>query len=939
MCINLLKVMGILSMSKLCALYLRTVSLKWSLRYRSDKLMLIAVLLLSSNISSCVGHHNRREQYNYEGRFIGQDEAKAIALDTNTRLAKIPCNFTTKTNCIYVQQQKLTLTTHNSPLSNQQRSNEIVVSWVTNSDNRNKTEYIIGMETSESNRNRNNVRDKKRSNLFDVNWIFELLACMMLASAFEVCLLILRNLRNIGLTFFGIWSALVVRLQKLCKSCSTTSLNKSDQQQRKRNVAVGEKRTLSYIFAILTWRATQTAKCSGTSSHTTLRDDSTNNVMSYGHVTRMGDLLLLILFTHVYYQRQRLEKGLSGDEEDLSDESRENRKNKHYYQQFYDKQKNSNCNEEPLNKHSLYNKRCSHFCGNTYQQISSLQECKLSQSKVTPVTSYVPKIPYLTYCNGMVWYTCCFCQYSYRTCCFCCCTCRHWSQCCYLYTPICNTIYCCCFLKFLKSLHEVNCYHLCCWQDVCNLGILNTHTPYHCCCHFYCQRASTYCCVCNTLTNKKTTRSLNFLLQSKIRLSPLVASSQYGVWKLKSSCKTYSLFYLVDGLHMLVNNHKLCDINLDIFTSILLQYLLTLKNYQSVLKWKRLQVAVVIMALIVARSTSRSNYDYQNCYNSLLNKCKLFAKHKQNKKRRRRRRRHQHCKAYRPHHYFNTTPIQCMKRLKLKKLNKQILNKLNKKLAKPQTSKTAVNEHSLVASSSKTTMVRSIRRLRGSKPNIVWLLIGLIWFEGPKIVNCNVIINYQNQQQHEQQHQQQQQQQTGNSHKETTTNTVNSNFEYKTENFNQIKTKNNNNSNNSNSSSNKSKNKSKNTGSSNSNNSNGNDTNNNNRNTNNSNINLSVNVIPIINTIHLKHYCNSNYYQKVIRSSQRVQRALKTHPNSDISVTSSASQNYNNLNNGLDSKTDEMATTTLSQNTDEGMYPYPNARSFLLNLSYGMVYQ
>lgn len=915
MYIKLLKVMGLLSMSKLCALYIRTILLKWSLCFNGEKLMLIVVLLLFSNISSCLAHQSRNEQYGYEGRFIEQDEAKAIALDANTRLAKIPCNFTTKTNCIYVEQPKLTLPKNNS-LWRQQHANKIVVSWVTNSDNLNKTEYIIGMETNKSNRNKNNIRDKNRNNFIDLNWIFELLACMTLASAFEVCLLILRNLRNIGLTIFGIWSVLIIRIQKLCKACFTRSLKKSDQQHRKRSVAVDEKRTLSYIFAILTWRATQTAKCSGASDRTTLRDDNTNNVMSYGHVTTMGDLLLLILFTHVYYQRQRIEKG--GDKEDSSDEPRQKNQNNKYYQQFYDKQNNTNGNEGPINKQSLNNKRCSYFCGNTYQQISSLQELKFSQSQITPpVTSCVPKLPYLTYCNGMVWYTCCFCKYSFSTCYFCCCNCRLLNQNCYLYTQLRNTMYRCCFLKFLKSRHEVNCYHSCCWQDICTPETLKSHPSYHYCCH-YCQRAYTYCSLCNTLINKKPLGSFNVILQSKIRIIPLVTLSQYGLWKLRFSNKTM--------LHMLMNNHKICDITLHIITSMLLQYLMPLKNCQNVLKWKRLQVAVVIVALIVARSSSGPDNDYQNCNNSLfnscnslVNSCKLFAKQKKNTKRRRRRRRHQHCKFCRPLYYFNTTPIQCIKRLKLKKINKKFLNKLKKKFTKPQTSKTTINEK--VVNSSKASMVRSIRRLRGSKPNIVWLLIGLIWFEGPKIVICNVIINYQYQQ-HEQQHHQQQHQQTGNSHKETTTNTVNSNFEYKTENFNQIKTKSNNNSNNSNNNNNKSKNKNKNTGSNNNSNSNGNEANNNNRNTNSSNINLSVNVIPIINTIHLKHYCNSNYYQNVIRLSQRVQRALKTHPNSDIIVTSSASENQNKLINGLTSATGEMAISTLSQTSDLGMYAY-----------------
>uniref|UniRef100_A0A1A9WQB9 Uncharacterized protein n=1 Tax=Glossina brevipalpis TaxID=37001 RepID=A0A1A9WQB9_9MUSC len=42
-----------------------------------------------------------------------------------------------------------------------------------------------------------------------------------------------------------------------------------------------------------------------------------------------------------------------------------------------------------------------------------------------------------------------------------------------------------------------------------------------------------------------------------------------------------------------------------------------------------------------------------------------------------------------------------------------------------------------------TSSIRTLRHLCGSKSNLAWLLIGLVWFEGPKLTNCNVIINYQ----------------------------------------------------------------------------------------------------------------------------------------------------------------------------------------------------
>uniref|UniRef100_A0A1A9ZJY0 Uncharacterized protein n=1 Tax=Glossina pallidipes TaxID=7398 RepID=A0A1A9ZJY0_GLOPL len=42
-----------------------------------------------------------------------------------------------------------------------------------------------------------------------------------------------------------------------------------------------------------------------------------------------------------------------------------------------------------------------------------------------------------------------------------------------------------------------------------------------------------------------------------------------------------------------------------------------------------------------------------------------------------------------------------------------------------------------------TSPIRTLRRLCGSKYNLTWLLISLVWFEGPKLTNCNVIINYQ----------------------------------------------------------------------------------------------------------------------------------------------------------------------------------------------------
>ncbi|XP_037811710.1 uncharacterized protein LOC119603668 [Lucilia sericata] len=938
--------------------------LRRSLRYiKCNKLLFGVLLTVAINISLAQQDHNRK-LHSYGGRFVGEEEAEAIAIEANMRLAKIPCNFTTKTNCIYAEQQLDSLTLPIKDLrqrNSQHNINEIVVSWVSQAGIINRTEHTLGVVHSYDNRNANtitnttdpnNVRGKAQNGFYNFNWIFELLACMMLASAFEICLLVLRNLRNISLAFFGFWSALNARFQKLCYACPSTSSGTKSDQQRKRNVAMGEKRTLSYIFAILTWRASQTAKGGTTSTEANLRDENTGAI-SYGHVTTMGDLLLLILFTHVYYQRQKFHQGSNNDNVNAESEElleghkeRENDNNGPVHQEFYDKQNekinNSTFSDQTHNRRGL-SKRCSHYCGNMYQQILLLQEYhKSAQVKIAPLTSsYATKIPYLTYCTGIVWHTCCFCQYSCRTCCYCCSSCRCCrNQRCYIYVPpLCNTIYCCCFYKSLKSFHDVNfqyCCYLCCWPDFYHISAVGSHSS-RCCCHFYCERVFNHCCLCNALVNKASSaRAL--LLLNKIKSYSSNAyrpSPDYCVWKVKYNNQSYSLFYeidgqsysflyLIDGRSMFVCKRNYYQIALDVFCSLLPQYFVTIKNCQSFVKWKKFHVAVVVMALIViCASSAGANYDHHHYYNSLFNKChKHFSRCKQNRrKRRRRRRRHQHCKAYRPQHYFYTTLIQCVKRQNAKKLHKKFATRLHKKSAKLLTPNIYITcEYSLATGTATTPVttkhpiVRAIKRVRGSKPNIVWLLIGLIWFEGPKIVNCNVIINYQNQQQHEQQ--QQQHQQTGNSHKETTTNSVNSNFEYKMDNFNQMKTKSGNNNNNNNSNNNSNNNGNKNKNKNNNNNNNNSNTNNSNRSsTSSSNIHLSVNVIPIINTIHFKHYCNNNYHQKLIRSSQRVQRALKTNPNLDTSITSSASLNYNNINDDLDSE--QMPSSSAFQTFNE----------------------
>ncbi|KAM7341212.1 inhibin subunit beta isoform 1-T7 [Cochliomyia hominivorax] len=961
-------VMGILSAKFRKYDTLRTINYQRPLLLtKCDKFFLLVILIIvwCINVSNSWIH---QQQQSYGGHFVGEEEAEAIAIEANMRLAKIPCNFTTKTNCIYAEALKMTL-----PFK---ENNEIVVSWVPQIGILNRSDLGMNRDTSypsyninrniDSNGIKDDIRKKSQNDFYNFNWIFELLACMMLASAFEICLLILRNLRNISLAFCGFWSSLNLRLQMILVGASTP-VNKSDNL-RKRSGNIEEKRTLSYLFAILTWRASQTAKGGTTNTEAHLRDENTSNAISYGHVTTMGDLLLLILFTHVYYQRQKFHQGpedkSNTEREDLLDGHKEKVQKNTAYNKLYDKQI-SNSNDSNHNRRG-FSKRCSYFCGNMYQQISSLQENHASaQVKLAPLTTYTTKIPYLTYCTGIVWYTCCFCQYS---CCYCCSNCRRWNQRCYIYIPpLCNTIYCCCFHKSLKSFYDVNyqysCY-LCCWQDMCRYTFLDPHITCHCCCNFYCDRLHNHCYFCTTLTSNKSSsnsQALNLLLLNATKSFSSNAYrhsvTEYCIWKLKCNNQNYSILYEVDGhkysLLYLADGRSMCvykrnyyQVAVEVFSYLLPQYLLTIKNCQTFLKWKKLHVAVVIMALIViCASSAGANCDHHHYYSSLFNRChKHFSKCKKKNKKRctRRRRRHQHCKAYRTQHYFYTTLLSCVKRQKNKNIQKKLVNKIYKKSAKLLTSHIIAYEYNLTSTTSaaaatitatRTSMVRTIKRVRGSKPNIVWLIIGLIWFEGPKIVNCNVIINYQNQQQHEQQQQQQQQyQQTGNNHKETitTSNSVNSNFDYKMENLNQIKAKNGNNNSNSNNNDNNSNNSSSNNKNKNKNTSNNSNNNNDSSNTNNSrssttatttnniknNIHLSVNLIPIINTIHFKHYCNSNYHQKLIRSSQRVQRALKTNPkNLDTSINTSASLNYNNINDDFD--TEQLSSTSSFQNINE----------------------
>lgn len=192
-----------------------------------------------------------------------------------------------------------------------------------------------------------------------------------------------------------------------------------------------------------------------------------------------------------------------------------------------------------------------------YQQISSQQELKAAQVKLTtPLTAYTTKIPYLTYCTGIVWYTCCFCQYSCRSCYYCCSNCRLWNQRCYIYIPLCNTIYCCCFYKSLKPLQDAKfqyCCYLCCWPDLCHMSALAAHASYSCCCYFYCECLYNRCCLCNALANKiMSVRYSNLLLLNKIKNYSLniyrPSSNYYCVLKLKcNSNQSYSIFYEVDA--------------------------------------------------------------------------------------------------------------------------------------------------------------------------------------------------------------------------------------------------------------------------------------------------------------------------------------------------------------------------------------------------------
>uniref|UniRef100_A0A1A9UDE3 Uncharacterized protein n=1 Tax=Glossina austeni TaxID=7395 RepID=A0A1A9UDE3_GLOAU len=766
------------------------------IKFLNPLIKILLIIIWTINVGNCLVLHQRQSQQQeflqQQNDFISQPEEKGAVFVTEW-IKKRLCNNLTTTNFYSAESTPAIWPTDFS-------RNVVVSFWIKSY---NETKQTVAC---------NSMQDVYEDDFYYYIWLYKLLIYMLVASSFEILLLLARNLHNINLTISRCWTSLNMRMQCIffshlsCKSytshallhsgCKATDSRAMSELHHNSNVTInfkkGAKRRLkseirritaasttvktspramettvslkpllkrkgplSYVFAVLGCHVSPSRSCSSVCCMFPYfkNENSTSFALGYTQVSAMGDFLLLMLFIHVYYQKQQ-------QQFEQSQPAAPQRHKSRYYQQVH----------RSTDKAFSYlgdQKSCRQHCGNMHQKLWMPTYHVCAAPIAIPTTaSATDDISIGTRPSAVVQ---CISQNSKLCSCFCCSRSNFWLQCCNCYCCPCYCCFACSMCAYTASCcTSYSC--ICC--SICGVSCPTYQHFKTCCFIYYCNMNHRSCKYCNTCCQNGhlSTRANapveivcvkfskfglfnrgNFLAFCAFRggcspyvwTLPLRTFGCYEILQAANGLRTYvplcSNKSCRGGVFLLVYHYNYYQAVMQVLCQ-MIPHILKLHSCERSIKFHPTLCGIV--PVVVATKTLISTNELGKTYNSNPLRIFMFANCIRLARSNHKKRRHRKSCCRSTLNRLSQLPFCNYKNLS------------TNRSASPSKFATSANRIGLLASlptsnslrtiyPCATSPVRTLRRLCGSKYNLTWLLISLVWFEGPKLTNCNVIINYQ----------------------------------------------------------------------------------------------------------------------------------------------------------------------------------------------------